>query len=66
MHPSITAERIEEGVRVSMFGDEMSGVCVKCGEDAYGVEPDAEGYRCESCSARAVYGWEQIGLLTFG
>ena len=64
MHKSITFERVEAGVRESMFGTEDNGVCVACGEDAYGVEPDAEQYECESCGRRAVYGWEQVLLYT--
>jgi len=39
------------------------GVCVICGHLQYGVEPDAEGYVCESCSRPKVYGCEQAVLL---
>jgi hypothetical protein len=40
--------------------DDNLGFCIKCGEEAYGVEPDAENYECESCGEFAVYGAEQI------
>ena len=39
--------------------DGTIGYCVACGEEAR-AEPDAYGYRCESCDARAVYGTEAL------
>jgi hypothetical protein len=56
LHPSITEERIYNTVAQ----DDSVGFCTKCGDDAYGVEPDAERYECESCGAHAVYGAEQL------
>ncbi len=47
---------------------DMPGFCLACGIDVDGVEPDARGYRCESCSMPKVYGLEELlmmGLLTF-
>jgi hypothetical protein len=35
------------------------GFCKACGAKAYGVEPDARGYVCESCGAHEVYGAEE-------
>lgn len=43
-------------------GDSL-GFCLRCGEMAAGVEPDARRYECESCGARAVYGAEEILLI---
>ena len=40
------------------------GFCIACGEDAYGVEPDARRYVCESCDAKAVYGAEELLMMT--
>jgi hypothetical protein len=40
--------------------DDSIGFCTKCGDEAYGVEPDARKYECESCGALAVYGAEEI------
>lgn len=37
-----------------------SGWCIECGEEAYGVEPDARGYECEACGKHAVYGAEEL------
>lgn len=48
---------------------EQAGLCLACGAEAYGVEPDATGYRCEECDARRVVGVEQallIGRIRFG
>lgn len=41
------------------------GFCVACGEEAYGVEPDARGYECESCGEPKVYGSEELMMMGF-
>jgi hypothetical protein len=44
------------------------GLCVFCGESAYGVEPDARKYDCESCEKKGVYGMQELllmGLISF-
>ena len=56
MHKSITAERVIDAVRQ----DDNMGFCLACGDEAYGVEPDAEGYTCESCGAPKVMGAEML------
>lgn len=45
--------------------DEGGGYCVRCREPAYGVEPDARRYECESCGEMGVYGIEEILLMEF-
>ena len=40
--------------------DDYRGFCVACGDEAYGVEPDARKYRCESCGEYKVYGAEEL------
>ena len=40
-----------------------TGRCRACGDAAYGVEPDARGYECESCGASEVYGLEELMLM---
>lgn len=32
------------------------GYCLICGNEAFGVEPDAENQECESCGAEQVFG----------
>jgi hypothetical protein len=44
--------------------EDYGGFCVACGKEAYGVEPDARRYVCESCDQPFVYGYEE--LLTMG
>ena len=40
------------------------GLCVACGEEVDGVEPDAECYECENCGEHAVFGAEQLLIYT--
>ncbi|KKM79203.1 hypothetical protein LCGC14_1352210 [marine sediment metagenome] len=65
-HKSITLDRVLAAVEASTFGLENAGFCLACGEDADGVEPDAEKYSCECCDASAVYGAEQCLLMGVG
>lgn len=44
--------------------DDHLGFCLACGDEAYGVEPDARKYKCESCGELRVYGAEEIVLMT--
>lgn len=55
----ITIEQIMEAVE----SGEYVGFCRACGEQADGVEPDAERYTCESCGAAQVYGAEQLLIM---
>jgi hypothetical protein len=43
--------------------DAAIGFCVACGCSSYGVEPDAERYRCDYCSELKVYGAEQLLIM---
>jgi len=54
-HPSVTSTRVQELLR----GDNL-GLCVACGEEAHGVEPDARRYICEACGERSVYGAAEL------
>ena len=50
------------------LNENYGGFCIECRDEAYGVEPDARRYRCESCGAPAVYGVEELlirGLIEF-
>ena len=40
--------------------DDDSGICTACYEVAYGIEPDAEGFACESCGVLAVCSAERF------
>jgi hypothetical protein len=60
LHKSITMDLICALVEESMFGMSDIGLCIACGEEQYGVEPDARKYECEGCGKRAVYGAQEL------
>jgi len=60
LHPSITMEVLHDAVDRTFTHLDNPGFCVKCGKEAYDVEPDAEMYECESCGEFAVYGAEEL------
>lgn len=64
LHPSLTEDVIVEAVERSMESLDNPGFCIECGMEHDGVEPDARRYPCESCGAMAVYGAEQLLLMT--
>ncbi len=58
----ITEEEYEE------LRESYGGYCVACRDEAYGVEPDARGYACDSCGKPTVFGIEELlmrGLAEF-
>lgn len=57
--PKITIDRI---IAAAESGEDM-GFCLACGDEAYGVEPDARKYECESCGKDKVYGAEELLLM---
>ncbi len=59
-HASITEERVVILVENQMFSLDNPGLCLICGIDAMGCEPDAREYECESCGAPAVYGAQEL------
>ena len=44
--------------------DDYMGICIACGGEQEGVEPDARGYECESCGKNKVYGAEELLMMT--
>jgi hypothetical protein len=46
-----------------MFSGDYLGFCIACGEEAYGVEPDARRYECECCEEKQVYGLEELVMM---
>ena len=64
IHKSITVDRIMAAVEDAMTSLENPGFCTACGQDAYGCEPDAREYVCEFCEAPAVYGAEELMMMT--
>jgi hypothetical protein len=43
-------------------GDNATGLCIKCGNEVDGIEPDAERYRCDQCENETVFGLEQLAV----
>lgn len=63
VHPSVTRDRVLELAQISMFGLESIGICLACGEECSGVEPDARRYECECCGEKKVYGAEELMIM---
>ena len=64
LHKSVTQSRIVAAATASMVGLDNPGICVLCGADADGCEPDARRYECEVCGERGVYGAEELLFAT--
>lgn len=62
-HASVTLDRVLALKENGMFGMDNPGVCIACGIDVDGVEPDARRYECESCGENAVYGGEELLMM---
>lgn len=58
----LTDEVILETAERSMTSLDSPGLCLLCGNEQDGCEPDAENYVCESCGAEQVFGAEQLIL----
>ncbi len=54
-----------ERLQVSMddLWDGRMGICLACGEEHHGIEPDACRYDCEVCGKPEVYGLEEAVLM---
>ena len=63
LHKSVTPERIVDACHRQMTTLDNPGLCVACGEDADGCEPDARKVTCECCGEEAVYGAQELLLL---
>jgi hypothetical protein len=61
-HPSVTKDRIVAAVEAARRYLENPGICICCGVDTEGVEPDARQYECEACGEPGVYGAEELLL----
>jgi Zn finger protein HypA/HybF involved in hydrogenase expression len=57
-------EKILERAEEIIGEDNATGICLACGEEQAGCEPDRSRVRCDACGRQTVYGAEEI-LLTF-
>lgn len=65
VHASVTSERIADACERGLTSLDNPGICIACGEDADGCEPDARKYQCEGCGECAVYGAEELAIMLF-
>jgi hypothetical protein len=56
----IVGFRMSESEARSM---DTSGLCLACGVEAEGIEPDARECRCSACGEMKVYGVEELVLM---
>ena len=63
LHKSVTLERVMALAEDRITSLEDPGVCIDCGEEAFGCEPDATEYHCESCDRLSVYAPEELILM---
>jgi len=57
-----TKVTIEQIIAAVESGDYI-GICLACGEEQGGCEPDARKYLCESCGQHKVYGAEELLIM---
>jgi hypothetical protein len=62
VHKSITEERILEAVERHNMSLDNPGLCIHCGAENEGHEPDARRHKCEACGGNFVYGAEELML----
>jgi predicted RNA-binding Zn-ribbon protein involved in translation (DUF1610 family) len=63
IHKDVTLDRVMAAVERQRSSLDVPGVCIACGAEVGGVEPDAEEYECECCGEEAVYGAEQLLIM---
>lgn len=47
----------------AMERDDNTGICVSCGNEQSGCEPDARNCICEACGKNEVFGAEEIMFM---
>ena len=61
-HKSITEDSFYNAAMRRIETLDNPGICLICGNEQGGCEPDARNYTCESCGAEQVYGAEELIL----
>lgn len=64
LHESINIERLAALATQNFISCTNYGVCIACGEEANGVEPDSRDSLCDHCHTRNVWGVDEI-ILNF-
>lgn len=65
LHPSLTQDRIIDAAKRQMCGLDNPGLCVACGNEQEGCEPDAREYVCEACGEKTVYGASELVQMLY-
>lgn len=65
-HASVTEDRLSEMVERRMCSLDNPGVCLTCGTEVDGVEPDAADYECEACGEPTVFGADEALMMMAG
>jgi hypothetical protein len=59
-HKSITDDVVMAACERRNMTLDNPGFCLICGNEAEGVEPDAQNYKCEACGAEEVFGSDEL------
>jgi hypothetical protein len=59
-HPSLTDEKILATAELAAVSLDCTGLCLICGVENDGVEPDARRYFPEARGSKQVYGVEEL------
>lgn len=62
-HRDVTEDRLTEMARRRMSCLDNPGICLACGIEADGCEPDATDYECEACGEPTVFGAEEALMM---
>lgn len=65
IHPSITSDRIIKLINKRNTTLDNPGLCIACGNEQDGCEPDARDYECEECGHKTVYAPEELLITGF-
>jgi len=60
VHNSITERMIMDAMQRQRCTLDNPGICLTCGNEQDGCEPDARNYTCEACGDNEVYGAEEL------
>lgn len=63
MHPNVTLEKLMEMGQRRNTSLDNPGICLTCGEEQEGCEPDARKYKCEHCGDNNVYGEDDLIMM---
>ena len=66
VHRTVTFGRVLDAAQRRQSTLDNPGLCISCGLEQGGCEPDARQYECESCGEDCVYGAEELLLYIGG